>query len=330
VLWAAISVPLARADTESAAQSTAQSAAAHGSPASAAPSTVAPEAPGDAFKLPLFVNDALAYVFGPDYRAPFIASAAQPGGADIARSAVEFGHVDAWKYGHNLIEISLRKSAAVEPAAGGASGATEFYSIFRSGIGINRITGSPIIRLGPLRDIDLQAGADLQTKNTAFAPAERTLYLGPRFLFILGDGFVNVGVHARKEWNHNGILGRSEDYAVGLDVEPAWSFPFHIGHTSFVFDGFADYNSPKGKDATGAATRTEFLLRSQLKIDLGTALGLRPGTLQFGVGFERWHNLFGKDAGVVPGADQTTPVLSLIVHWGGRRAADTDARSQLR
>jgi hypothetical protein len=289
-----------------------------------------PASSDDAFKLPLYVNNALAYVYGPDYRTPFVTSAAQSQGADIARSALDFGHVDAWKYGHNLAEITLKKSNAVEPAAGGASGATEFYAIVRSGIGINRLAGQPIVRIGALRDIDLQVGADLQTKNTAVAPDERALYLGTRLLFILGDGFVNVGVQARKEWNHNGILGRSEDYGVGLNIEPAWSFPFQVGRLALVFDGFADYNSPKGKDAFGQPTRAEYLLRPQLKVDLGTSLGLRRGILQFGVGLERWHNLFGKDARVVPGADQTTPVLSLIVHWGGRRAPDTDARSQLR
>jgi len=294
----------------------------------------APSAPAaedrDSFKLPLFVNNALAYAYGPDYRAPFVATASQPDGADIARSALDFAHVDSWRYGHNLAELTLRRSNATEPAAGGGSGATEFYSIFRSGIAINRVAAKPVIRLGPLRDIDIQAGADLQTKNTAFAPNERTLYLGPRLLFILGDGFFNLGLQVRKEWNHNGILGTTENYDVDFNVEPTWSLPFRISATRFVFDGFAEYNTPKGKDASGRPTRAELMARPEIKIDVGQWLGRAPGVIELGVAVEYWRNMFGKDGSITPGATQTTPVLTFTMHWSGRRAPDTDARSQLR
>lgn len=306
-----------------------QPATGPGEPASESSATP-PQGGGDSFKLPIFVNNALAYVYGPDYRAPFIASASQPHGVDIARSALELGHVDAWKYGHNLAEIIVRQSSASEPAAGGGGGATEFYSVLRSGIGINRVARRPLIRFGFLRDIDIQAGADLQTKNTAFAPSERTLYFGPRLLFILGDGFFNLGLQARKEWNHNGILGTSENYDVGFNVEPTWSIPFRIARLRFVFDGYADYNTSKGRDAFGQPTHAEFLARPQIRFDIGEALGHPPNVVQLGVGIEHWHNMFGKDSNSVPGASQDTFLVSVIVHWGGRRAPDTDARSQLR
>jgi len=54
------------------------------------------------------------YVYGPDYRKPFITTPSQPDGADISRNAIEFKHVDAWKYGHNLVEI---KSSARAPSS---------------------------------------------------------------------------------------------------------------------------------------------------------------------------------------------------------------------
>jgi hypothetical protein len=41
----------------------------------------------------------------------------------------------------------------------------------------------------------------------------------------------------------------------------------------------------------------------------------RPArVLELGIGFEYWHNMFGKDANPVPGADQLTPVFALAVH----------------
>ena len=184
--------------------------------------------------------------------------------------------------------------------------------------------------MGALRDVDLQAGADLQTKNTAFAPSERTLFLGPRLLFVVRDGYVNIGLHARQEWNHNGVLGTSENYDWGFNIEPSWSFPFRIGRMRIAFDGYADYNTAKGRDASGRPTAPEFLVRPQLTFDLGSALGHAPHAVQLGVGVEHWRNIFGKDSNAVPGADQTTLVLSLAVHWGGHRAPETDARSDLR
>ena len=111
------------------------------------------------------------YVFGPAYRNPFITTPSQPDGADISRNAIEFKHVDAWKYGHNLVEVIIKKSSDVEPAAGGGDGAMGLYAIFRSGVGINRIAGRPVVALGPLRDIDIQAGMNLETKNSDYAPA---------------------------------------------------------------------------------------------------------------------------------------------------------------
>ncbi len=36
--------------------------------------------------------------------------------------------------------------------------------------------------------------------------------------------------------------------------------------------------------------------------------------LELGVGFQYWHNMFGKDADRVPGAKEFTPVFTLAVH----------------
>jgi hypothetical protein len=265
-------------------------------------------------KPPTFADDTLMYVFGPKYRNPFITTPSQPDGADISRDNIEFKHVDAWKYGHNLVEIIIKKSSEVEPAAGGGTGAMGLYSIFRSGVGINRIAGKPVIAIGPLRDIDIQAGMNLETKNSDYAPNERTLYVGPNLQFRFGPGFLNVGLHLRKEWNHNGNLGVNESYDVDFNIEPVWHFPFQIGGARFAFDGFADYNTPKGKDAAGRDTRAEIIARPLLKLDISPVVGQKAHVLELGVGFQYYHNMFGKDANRVPGADEFTPVFSLAVH----------------
>jgi nucleoside-specific outer membrane channel protein Tsx len=273
-----------------------------------------PVGAAQSFKPPTFADDTLMYVLGPAFRNPFITTPSQPDGADISRHAIEFKHVDAWKYGHNLVEVMIKKSSDVEPAAGGGTGATGLYSIFRAGVGINRLAGKPLIAIGPLRDIDIQAGMNLETKNSDYAPAERTLYFGPNFQFRFGAGFLNVGLQLRKEWNHNGNLGVRESYDVDVNIEPVWHFPFRIGPARLTFDGFADYNTPKGKDAAGRDTRAEFITRPQLKLDISRVVGRQARVLEVGVGFQYWHNMFGKDADRVPGAKEFTPVLTLTVH----------------
>jgi len=282
--------------------------AAQGSPAASR------AAGGPGFKPPTFADDTVAYVFGQGYRNPFIASPSQPDGADITRHAIEFKHVDAWKYGHNLLEVIIKKANLVEPASGGGDGALGLYAILRTGVGINRLAGRRVITLGPLRDIDIQAGLNIESKNTFYAPQERTLYFGPNVQFGVGAGFINVGLQLRKEWNHNGNLGKTEAYRLGFNIEPVWRIPFRIGRARLSFDGYADYNTAKGQDGAGHDTRPEFITRPQLKLDISNLVGSGSRVLELGIGFEYWHNMFGKDAVKVPGAKQFTPVVTLTVH----------------
>ena len=176
------------------------------------------------------------------------------------------------------------------------------------------IAGRPLVAIGPLRDIDLQAGMNLETKNSDYAPEERTLYFGPNLQFRFGAGFLNVGLQLRKEWNHNGNLGKNESYDVNFNVEPVWHFPFRVGRAQLALDGYADYNTAKGKDAAGRDTTAEFIMRPLLKLDVSPVVGQRAHLLEVGVGFEYWHNVFGKDASRVPGAKQLTPVFMAVAH----------------
>jgi nucleoside-specific outer membrane channel protein Tsx len=273
-------------------------------------------------RTPYFSENTLTFMFGPSYRTPFVTTPSAPLGADISRNTIEFKHLDSWKYGGNLFDVSIRKSGTVEPAAEGGTGALELYAVIRSGISLNRITGKQAIAFGPLRDISFEVGANLESKNSDYAPEERTLYIGPNFQFRFLSGFLNVGLHYRKEWNHNGVLGTSESYNPDFNLEPTWRFPFRIHTAQLAFEGFADLNTPKGKDSFGGQTHTEILIRPQLKIDLGSVVGHHPRVLDAGIGLEYWHNVYGKPAGVVPGAKQLTPIFSLTVHLPGGHSTE--------
>jgi hypothetical protein len=73
-----------------------------------------------------------------------------------------------------------------------------------------------------LRNVAFEMGANLETKNSSFAPAERTLYIGPKFVIAMPKGYFNVGFHFRKEWNHEGVLGKLENYTPDFNIEPNW------------------------------------------------------------------------------------------------------------
>jgi nucleoside-specific outer membrane channel protein Tsx len=261
-----------------------------------------------------FSENTVSFIYGPQYRTHFIITPSGAEGADIARSTLQFKHLDSWKYGSNLFTFDIRKSSSVEPAAGGGTGALELYAVLRSDFSLNRITNTRTFSAGPLRDVSFEVGANLETKNSHYAPEERTLYVGPKLQFKLPRGFFNVGLHLRKEWNHQGILGRDESYATNFNIEPTWSIPFRVRRVAMAFEGFADFNTPKGKDSFGKESASEFLIRPQLKFDLSAILHTESRFLEAGIGLEYWHNVYGKPAAYVPGAEQLTPLFTLTVH----------------
>jgi len=262
----------------------------------------------------LFVDDSLFFGYGPEYETPFVFRPGSSSAADIARVSVEFRHVDSWRLGDNLADISLRKSNGAEPSTGGGTGALEPYAIFRSSLSYNKVTQSGAMSRGPVRDISLEVGANLESKNSSFAPEERTIYVGPVVQVKVPRGFLNVGLHFRKEWNHEGVLGRNESYSPGFNLEPTWAVPFSLLGAKLTFDGFADLNTPKGNDSFGSPTHTEFITRPFLWMDLAPLLHGKPHVIEAGAGFEYWNNEYGKSAQTAPGAGELTPVFELKVH----------------
>jgi len=264
-------------------------------------------------------SDVFAYWYGPSYRTPFVLEPGSAKAADIERNAIEYSHLGFWTLGSNFADVMVSKSSMAEPASGGGSGATEAYVILRSNIGLNEATGTSAFRKGPMRNLSIELGANLETKNSSFAPAEKTIYFGPDIQFAVPRGYFNVGLHLRKEWNHEGVLGKSENYDPDFNIEPTWMFPFTIGPVHLAYTGFADYNTQKGNDSFGNPTVGEFLLRNAVTVDIGAVLFKRAQLLDLSGGFWYWHNEYGKPASN-PGAEQMTPIIGLAFHLDGGRA----------
>lgn len=265
-------------------------------------------------------SDMIAYWFGSAYRTPFVLKPGTGLAANIERHSLEYTHLGFWGMGSNFADVMLNQSSMAEPASNGGVGATEVYATLRSDLSLNEATHSGAFRWGPVRDVGMELGANLEAKNSSYAPAERTIYAGPKIRFAVPRGFFNLGLHLRKEWNHEGVLGKAENYDSDFNVEPTWMVPFSVGKLHLGYSGFADYNTRKGKDSFGSPTAAEFLIRSAVSADIGEALFHRAQLVDLSGGLWYWHNEYGKPASD-PGAAQATPFIGVAFHLEGGRGA---------
>jgi nucleoside-specific outer membrane channel protein Tsx len=250
----------------------------------------------------------IGYRYGTDYREPTISR-------DVTKSIVQFQHVDGYKYGSNFLNVDTLLSDSKDPAAGGGSGATEIYIVYRHTLSYSKVTGDQI-KWGPINDIGLTTGFDLNAKNNAFAPRERKIFVGPTINFNV-PGFLSIGPQLYQEWNHEGITSPGKDitFKTTYCIAAAWGIPFKLG-LPVVFKGFANYIGRKGKDGFGNETAPEFLMETALMFDVGSIFG-QKNTFYAGGGYQYWHNKFGSDASKDPsgGSIASVPQIQFEVHF---------------
>jgi len=263
------------------------------------------------------------YWYGSNFKEPGVGTGQ---GTDVAKNILSFTHVDGWKYGGNFLNVDMLISAGganLDTAVNSRDGATEVYAVYRTHLSLNKVTGSKTFAFGPIRDILIETGIDLNTKNTGFAPHKIMPVLGPTFELAV-PGFWSISVFAEKEWNNNGfahvLSDGTVDFAnggnVAFNVTPmfatAWGIP--VFGLPLSFEGFGSVNLPKGKDGFGNETKTELLFHPKVMWDVGSAWGSPKSGYKLGVGWEYWVNKFGNDHNAVPGALASTPFIEAAIH----------------
>src|SRR5205085_1912542 len=120
-------------------------------------------------------------------------------------------------------------------------------------------------------------------------------------------GFVNVGVFAYKEWQHDGFaalglvnpsgeVSFDTTWAVEvLYVQPLGFLPQSIPLT---FKSFAVIHGPKGcgepcNPGPGLVRTTEYLTQQTLALDVGKMVGSRPNMVSVWTAYRWWKNKFG-------------------------------------
>jgi len=138
---------------------------------------------------------------------------------------------------------------------------------------------------------------------------------GPNFHLDVPAGFLDIGVHVSKEWNNNGIVGRTVSFSAAPEFEVVWLFPLTFTGLPLDFRGFANFVLPKGRDGFGNKTATEILARPQLQLDIGSMLYRKPHKPDVYFAVELWNNKFGNDHNFVSGSQEIAPEFGIEVHF---------------
>ena len=183
-------------------------------------------------------------------------------------------------------------------------GATEAYGLYRGTLSLNALTGTRAFAVpGIIKDVSLAYGFDASSKNTAFGPKKRDVVGGLNFSADVPAGFLNVSVHAYKEWNRNGFNlqpDRDVSFNVVPEFEIVYNFPLAFTGLPLSLAGFNNIVLPKGRGirdvsafAFNPPTGLEFLSRTNLVLDLGKLIYDQPNKVDVFVGFQYWLNKFG-------------------------------------
>ena len=258
----------------------------------------------------------VGYRYGTDFREPNNRN-------DVQKHVLQLTHSSGYSVGQNFANLDIFQSDDKDPTRfKGGTGATEFYLTYRHQLHLGKIFDKSLA-FGPVKEVALTAGFDLNTKNTTFAPRKRLLVVGPTLKFDV-PGFLDVSLLYGKEWNHCGLgspaCPKSDiSFDPQLILSAAWGIPFSAGPVPLKFQGFINVNGEKGRDYADVKTRTETLMRSSLMVDVGQMAWGKKNTLLMGAGYEYWRNKFGNHAtasGVEkPGIDTNAPTFQMEWHF---------------
>jgi hypothetical protein len=245
----------------------------------------------------------------------------EKGSRNVNKVIVNFAHFDVWDYGTNFFNADILLSNPNEAAINSSGGSTEFYGVYRAQLSPDKIFGINT-KFGPISAINFEIGGDLETENTAFAPNKKLFIVGPNFNIGLPAGFLNIGVHLSKEWNHNGFCANActqPGGPVSFSPAPEFEFVWLYSLKGFVgipldFKGFMNVVLPKGQNGFGGNTYTEILAVPRLSLDVGGMVFNKPHKPDLYFQVELWHHKFGNSSELA-GTDEVAPTLGIEVHF---------------
>lgn len=251
-------------------------------------------------------DTSISYRYGEKFNEPAISD-------DVSKDIVGFTHVSGYDYGQNFLNVDILMSDSKDPAKGGDTGAQEIYVVYAHQLYLGKVFDKNL-SFGPVKEIALTTGLDWNSKDTAFAPKVRKILVGPTLKFDIPKGFFDVSLLYYKEWNNNGIVGKSVEFDPTYRIAMAWGIPFNVGSVPLSFEGFLNYTGKKGKDGFGVKTDPETWTNMFVMADVGQMLMGKPRTLRAGIGYEHINNKFGSKEGST-GSETNTPMIKVQWHF---------------
>jgi hypothetical protein len=269
-------------------------------------------------------DNSVSFTWYPDATDPGVPGGGVAGNSNTFNKYVgEATHFDIWKYGTNFLDLNIIKSDSNNPIndhfLSGATGATEFFGVERSTLGLNQLTNSTMFSSFLFKNIELEAGINFNTENDGVAPQLRAPMAGLQFDLNL-PGTVNLSVLAYKEWNNNNywIIGNysgEREYNVTPRFELVISEPLTFLPYPISWRNFTAVTLPKGAGlsqdhlnalcaasggCTGtnpysAFTKTELFEDNRLVLDASKLWFNKPGKWELYAGYRYWYNKFGTD-----------------------------------
>jgi hypothetical protein len=267
-------------------------------------------------------DNSFSATWGPSYKEPAINEVTTGTGTDakkgiaIEKTTLGFTSVSGDKLGSTFFNVDMLISQKKDPAtklgtARSVQGATEVYAIYRRSWSLNKITGSKMFAFPGVRDLNVDMGIDLNTKNTSFASHKVLPVLGVAAAFDV-PGFWNLGVYATKEWTHNGIVNKEVEFDLTPMLSTSWGVP--LGDFGLSFNGFFNLILPKGKDGFGNKTKMEILTQPKITYAVGSVWGNPKAGWDLSVGYQYWLNKFGNDSSKDGGSIANTVFGQIAYH----------------
>ena len=299
------------------------------------------EAPAKEAPFFLFADTQFSY----RYQFPTVSPGVQIQNADgsfrsreAPKQIYNLSHADAWAYGTNFFSLDILKSGSQFPAGTtnppGSIGSpffadygnTEAYGLYRGTLSLNALTNSKAFTLpGIVKDISLAFGFDANSQNDAFGSKKRDVVGGLNFSFDVPAGFLNLSVHAYKEWNRNGFNlqpDRDQSFDVVPEFEVVYNFPLGFTNLPLSLTGFNNIVLPKGRGVQNTADFAfnpkrglEFLSRTNLVLDVGKLFYDQPNKVDAFIGFQYWLNKFGNvETATFKGTEEKSFLAGVAFH----------------
>jgi nucleoside-specific outer membrane channel protein Tsx len=212
----------------------------------------------------IWSDHSLSLLYGEDYEVDYLFDS-----DDATRRVVTYEYAAGYSWGDTFVFIDYLDST---------DGNNEIYGEISPRLSLTSLSNQPW-RVGPIKDTFIAATLEFSHFDSSMDDDQfANLLLGIGFSWDL-PGF--------SYFNSNIYHANNEDEDDDQQLTLSWGLPFKIGNSQWLYDGFLDW-STAADDHHSSMNWT-----SQLKLDLGNSLGLKPKQLYVGIEYVYWNDKFG-------------------------------------